>query len=60
MVADNVGLMEINDYAEQLGLQESKLPQLGSGVKYLLCSPLLGEDFHFDYIIFFKGVGTTN
>ena len=25
-----------------------------------LCSPLFGEDSHFDYIIFFKLVETTN
>ena len=34
--------------------------KLGGGFKYFLCSPLLGEDSHFDYIIFFKGVETTN
>ena len=29
-------------------------------LKYFLLSPLFGEDSHFDYIIFFKGVETTN
>jgi len=34
---------------------------LGGGFKYFLFSPpLLGEDSHFDYIIFFKWVETTN
>ena len=27
---------------------------------FFLCSPLFGEDSQFDYIIFFKGVETTN
>ena len=33
---------------------------LGVGFKYFLFSPLFGEDSHVDYIIFFKGVETTN
>ena len=33
---------------------------LGGGFKYFLFSPLLGEDFQFDYIIFFGRVETTN
>ena len=33
---------------------------LGGGFKYFLFSPLPGEDFQFDYIIFLKGVETTN
>ena len=33
---------------------------LGGGFKYFLFSPLFGEGFQFDYIIFFKWVETTN
>ena len=33
---------------------------LGGGFKYFLFSPLFGEDSHFDYLIFFKEVETTN
>ena len=33
---------------------------LGGGFKYFLFSPLPGEDFQFDYIIFFRWVETTN
>ena len=33
---------------------------LGGGFKHFVFSPLFGEDSHFDYIIFFKGVETTN
>ncbi len=33
---------------------------LVGGFKYFLFSPLFGEDSHFDYIIFFKWVETTN
>jgi len=40
------------------------LPQqkLGGGFKYVLCSPLFGEDSQFDYIymIFFKGLKPPN
>ena len=32
---------------------------LGGGFKYFLFSPLFGEDFQFDYIIFFRWVETT-
>ena len=39
------------------GLLKSRLP---GGFKYFLFSPLPGEDFQFDYIIFFKWVETTN
>ena len=34
--------------------------KLGGGFKYLLFSPLFGEDSQFDYIIFFRWVETTN
>jgi len=30
--------------------------KLGGGFQYLLFSPLLGEDFQFDYIFFSKGL----
>jgi len=33
---------------------------LGGGFKYLLFSPVFGEDFKFDYMIFFRWVETTN
>ena len=33
---------------------------LGGGFTYFLYSPLFGEDSHFDYVIFFKWVETTN
>ena len=33
---------------------------LGGGFKYFVLSPLLGEMIHFDYIIFFRWVETTN
>ena len=33
---------------------------LGGGFNFFLFSPLPGEDYLFDYIIFFKGVETTN
>ena len=32
---------------------------LGGGFKHFLFSPLLGEDFHFDYLICFRWVGST-
>ena len=34
--------------------------QVGGGFKHFLCSPLPGEMIHFDYIIFFRWVETTN
>ena len=40
--------------------QEVRIPYLGGGFKYFVFSPLFGEDSHFDYIIFFKWVETTN
>jgi len=33
---------------------------VGGGFKYFLFSPLFGEGFQFDYLIFFKWVETTN
>ena len=33
---------------------------IGGGFKYFLFSPLFWEDSHFDYIIFFRWVETTN
>ena len=40
--------------------QMTPYPYLDGGFKDFLFSPLLGEDSHFDYIMFFKGVETTN
>ena len=39
--------------------RRSLLPKLGGGFKYILCSPLFGEDVQFDYSnIFSDGFGT--
>ena len=40
--------------------EKSPKIKLGGGFKYFFISPLFGEDSHFDYIIFFKGVETTH
>ena len=34
--------------------------ELGGGFKYFLFSPLFGEDFQLDYVIFLRWVETTN
>ena len=52
-------------WAKEYGMKKPQLLcfahlLLGGGFKDFLFSSLLGEDSHFDYIIFFKWVETTN
>ena len=61
MVLEKIGLLVGGNDVKKLKHKNSQFPKsfLGSGFKYFLFSPLLGEDSHFD-LIFFNGVETTN
>ena len=53
---------EVIDRGEFIELQPmcQNHPKPGDGFKYVLFSPLFGEDSHGDYIVFFRWVDSTN
>ena len=59
MKAKNTNILQANRFTSPETCLKIKLC-LGGGFKYFLFSPLFGEDSHFDYILFFRWVETTN